>query len=137
MPGTFAVDQVNTFSTMLLMAAGPKLEFGTSNQAVSKTGERRWELQCAATWQAENGMRPISEVITVSLTGGTNPGEVLTPGTPVEFEKLRVGVSSPEMRDNGNGRGPRVSGGRAWYSASAVRAVQPSTHRAASAEKAA
>jgi hypothetical protein len=81
-------------------------------------------------------MRPISEVITVSLTGGTNPGDVLTPGTPVEFDKLRVGVSSPEMRDSGNGRGPRVSGGRAWYSASGVRPVQASTHRAAS-EKAA
>ena len=66
-------------------------------------------------------MRPVSEVIEVTLTGGdSNPAASIPPGTPVEFGNFRVGVSAPEMRDNG--RGPRVSGGRAWYSAQGVRA---------------
>jgi hypothetical protein len=121
MPGTFAVDAGATFSALLLMAAGPKNEFGSDRQAISKTGEKKWDLQVAATWQAEYGMRPISEVINITLTGGTDPGASLLPGTAVELVNLRVGVSAPEMSDNG--RGPRVRGGRAWYSATAVKAV--------------
>src|ERR1017187_2500760 len=121
MPGTFVCDTGATFATMLLMSSGPKTEFGSAVQAISKTGEKKWFAQVAATWQAEYGMRPVSEVIEITLTGGdANPAASIQPGSPVEFVNFRIGVSSPEMRDNG--RGPRVSGGRAWYSASAVRA---------------
>jgi hypothetical protein len=122
MPGTFVVSANETFAILLLMASGPKLEFGTDSQAVSKTGEKKWDLQIAATWRPENGMRPVSEVINVSITGpAADPAGSLTAGTAIELESFRVGVSSPEMRDVG--RGPRVSGGKAWYQASGVRAA--------------
>ncbi|MGO9079045.1 MAG: hypothetical protein ACLQDY_08365 [Streptosporangiaceae bacterium] len=121
MPGTFQVDVPATFATLLLMAAGPKNEFGTESQAVSKTGERKWSVQVAATWHAESGRRPVSEVLDITVTGGTDPGLSLQPGTAVELVNLRVGVSPPEQRDNG--RGMRVVGGKAWYSATGVKAA--------------
>jgi hypothetical protein len=121
MPGTFAIDAGATFSALLLMQSGPKHEFGTETQAISKSGERKWSVQVAATWQPEYGMRPVAEVIEVTLTGA-DPGNGIAPGTPIELINLRVGVSAPEMRDNG--RGPKVTGGRAWYSATGIRAGQ-------------
>ena len=50
-------------------------------------------------------MRPVSEVISVGITGGDLP--TIAPGTAVEFDSLSAGVSSPEKRDNGG-----ISGGR-------------------------
>ena len=62
-------------------------------------------------------MRAVSEVISVTLTGGDHGQTMgLQPGMPVEFGLIRCGVSQPEKRDNG-----RISGGRLWYSATGIR----------------
>lgn len=117
MPGTFVVSTRETFTGALLMASGPKLRFQTTEQDVSATGERKWEIQTVLSWAAEYGMSPVVEVVKVTMVGGTNPAEGITPGTAVEFDGFRVGISSPERTEKG------VRGGRPWYQASGVRAV--------------
>ena len=123
MPGTFVVQADRTFSTMLLMASAPKMKFQTTEQDVSAAGERKWEIQVAAAWYPEYDMRPVSEVISVTLTGGTDPAGDITPGSPVEFDTLRVGISPVERTDRG------VRGGKAYYQASGIRVASVSSLR--------
>jgi len=128
MPGTFVVQADRTFGTMLLMGSAPKMKFGTDQQDVAATGERKWEVQVAASWLPEYGMRPVSEVISVTVLGGTDPAAGISPGSPVEFEQFRVGVSAPERR------GDRVTGGKAWYQGSGLRVAGASSLRPVKSE---
>jgi hypothetical protein len=119
MPGTFVIDTAATFAAPpLLMGCTPKLKYGTTEQDVSATGERKWEAQAAVTFHpAAPGMRPVSEVISVTITGpAANPGEHIQSGSPVEFDGFRVGWTAPEARENG-----RVRGGKPWFQASGLR----------------
>ena len=120
MPGTFVIDTAATFaSPPLLMGCLPKVKYGSEGQQdVSANGERKWEAQAAVTFHpAAPGMRPVSEVISVTITGpATNPGDHITPGTPVTFDGFRVGWSAPEASDTG-----RIKGGKPWYQASGLR----------------
>jgi hypothetical protein len=125
MPGTFVIDTGRTFAAALIMASAPKLKFGTSEQDISASGERKWEIQAAVTFMAEHGMRPVSEVVSVTVLGGTDPATGIVPGTPVEFENFRVGISTPEARANGRG----IMGGKPWYQASGVRAMHGANGR--------
>lgn len=116
MAGTYMIDSQATFQAAILMATGPRVKYGSNGeQDITMNGERKWSAEVAVTFAAEAGRAPVSEVISVLLVG-QDPGQVVQPGTPVAFDGLRVGVSSPEKRDNG-----RVSGGKAWFSASAIR----------------
>jgi hypothetical protein len=116
---TFAIDTGRTFAAPpLFMASGPKMRYQTTEQDVSTTGERKWEVQAAATWHADPGQRPFSDLIRVTVLGGADPGAGLPPGTPVEFDQLRVGVMTAEAGENG-----RVRGGKPFYQAAGVRAV--------------
>jgi hypothetical protein len=119
MPSTLAIDTRNTFATALLMAAGPKLEYGTGAQATSAQGVPKWELSVAVTYLADPGMRAQSEVIAITVTTQDNPAKDIAPGTSVEFDGLRVGISAPEQRSND--RGSRIVGGKPWYQASGIR----------------
>lgn len=114
MPGTITVNPAQTFAAMLLMSAAQKLKFGTTEPDISASGEKKHTVELAVTYLAENGMRPVSEVISVTVTGGDNI--TIAPGTPVEFGSLRCGVSTPEKRDNG-----RISGGRLYWMGSGIR----------------
>jgi hypothetical protein len=115
--GTLTIDTTATFQAVLLMASGPKLKFGSTEQDISARGERKWEVQAAVTYHAEPGMKPISEVISVTVTGpGADPCASITPGAPIVLDKLRVGFSVPEARENGRG----IRGGRPWYQAADV-----------------
>ena len=80
-------------------------------------------LAVAAAWYPEYDMRPVSEVISVTLTGGTDPAGDITPGSPVEFDTLRVGISPVERTDRG------VRGGKAYYQASGIRVASVSSLR--------
>jgi len=118
MPGTLTIDTNATFQAVLLMASGPKLKFGSTEQDISARGERKWDVQAAVTYHAEPGMKPISEVIAVTVTGpAADPCASITPGTPIVFDRMRVGFSVPEARENGRG----IRGGRPWYQAADVR----------------
>lgn len=122
MPGTITVNAKQTFAAMLLMSAAQKLKFGTSEPDISATGEKKFTVEAAVTYLAEGNMRPVSEVISVTVTGGDEI--TITPGTPVEFDSLRVGLSAPEQRANKDGNGSRIVGGKLWWQASGVRPVQ-------------
>jgi len=73
MPGTLTIDTAATFQAVLLMASGPKLKFGSTEQDISARGERKSDVQAAVTYHAEPGMKPVSEVIGVTDIGGTEP----------------------------------------------------------------
>jgi hypothetical protein len=116
-PGTLTVDTTATFQAVLLMASGPKLKFGSTEQDISARGERKWDVQAAVTYHAEPGMKPGSEVIAVTVTGPAgDPCASIPAGTPIVFDKMRVGFSVPEAREDGRG----IRGGRPWYQAADV-----------------
>jgi hypothetical protein len=122
MPGTLTIDTAATFQAVLLMASGPKLKFGSTEQDISARGERKWDVQAAVTFHAEPGMKPVSEVIAVTVTGpATDPCAGLASGTAIVFDRLRVGFSVPEARENGRG----IRGGRPWYQAGDVHQAHP------------
>ena len=121
MPGTFIIDTGRTFTAALLMASAPKLRFQSTEQDVTANGEPKWEVQAALTWRADNGMRPMAEVVSVTIPGGSDPAAGIPVGSPIEFDELRVGISSPERTDKG------VRGGKPWYQAASVRALN--SHR--------
>ena len=124
MPGTLIIDTTATFQAALLMASGPKLKFGSTEQDISARGERKWDVQAAVTYHAEPGMKPVSEVIAVTVTGpDSDPCASISPGTPIVFDRMRVGFSVPEARENGRG----IRGGRPWYQATDVH--QAHTHQ--------
>ena len=114
MAGMITVSQQETFSTPpLVMSAGPKLKFGSDQQDITRNGERKWSVQVAVTYFADYGMRAQAEVIEVGLVGEAPD---VRPGMPVQFDRLRAGVSAPEKTDEG-----RVRGGRLYWSADGVR----------------
>lgn len=117
MPGTVHVDARATFATILLMSIAEKMKFGTEVPEVNAAGEAKYTAELAVTYRPENGMRPVSEVISATLTGGDRNAILgLAPGSLVEVSGLRCGVSTPEKRDNG-----RISGGRLWWQIASIR----------------
>jgi hypothetical protein len=116
MPGMITVDIRRTFAAALLMACGPRTKYGTAEQDHTATGLPKWEVQAAVTYLAEPGQRAVSEVIRVTVAATSDPGGDVPIGTPIEFTDLRVGVSSPEAKENG-----RIRGGTAWWQASGLR----------------
>ena len=132
MAGTLTIDTTATFQAVLLMASGPKLKFGSTEQDISARGERKWDVQAAVTYFAEPGMKAASEVISVTVTGpSADPCASIPPGTSIVFDKMRVGFSPPEARENGRG----IRGGRPWYQATDARQQHP--QRPAKTEQAA
>ena len=123
MPGTLAIDATNTFAAALLMSAGPKPKFGSTTGEISTNaqGVPQYQAEVAVTYLPEAGRRPVSEVITVTITSPADPTKDLAPGSPVTFDGLRAGVSTPEAKDNGRG----IRGGRLWFSASGIRSAVP------------
>ena len=120
MPGTVHVDIRATFATILLMSIAEKLKFGTEVPEVSANGEAKYTAELAVTYRAENGMKPVSEVISATLTGGDRNAILsIPPGSVVEVAGLRCGVSAPEKRDDG-----RVRGGRLYWMAGSIRPSQ-------------
>ena len=117
MPGTIHVNTDATFTTMILMAIGEKMKFGTSVPEVGADGQRKYTAEVAVQYRPESGMRPVSEVISATITGGDHQAILsIPPGSPVALDGLRCGVSAPEKRDDG-----RVRGGRLYFMASAIR----------------
>src|SRR5262249_13071842 len=110
------------FSTVVLMGSGPRMKFGTAEQEISAAGEKKWEVSAAVTFHPNSAaMRPVSEVISVVVTGPANdPAGRIKPGRQIELDGFKVGISSPELRDTG-----RIAGGRPWFQATGVRQVTP------------
>jgi hypothetical protein len=119
MPARYAVDSGRTFSHCLLLQSGPKIKFGTQGEPdVAADGQRKWRVQVAATFTAEPGRQPFSDLLDVTILGGADPAQGIPAGTPVEFEGLIVSTMPAEAGENG-----RVRGGKPWHMAKAVRAA--------------
>lgn len=116
---TLAINPAQTYASAVLMACGPKIEYGTQGaQAKAADGRPKWEAQVAVTYLAEPGQRAQSEVVNVTITADQDPGAGLPAPCPAELVDLRVGWTAPEVRDG------RARGGRPWYQASGIRAAQ-------------
>lgn len=116
MPGTIVIDQQETFEgPPIALAVGPKLEYQSDQQVITKNGERKWVVTCAVTYRPDGQMPAQVEVITVGITGGEDPSAVITVGMQIEFNRLRQGVSPVERTEKG------YRGGKPWYQASGVR----------------
>jgi hypothetical protein len=121
MPGILVISQAETFTRPpIVMEVAPRLKFGSSeDQDVTRDGEPKWTVQAAVSYAPQFGMKPVAEVIEVTITGA-DPSADVPPGTPVEFNRLQVGVSAPEQRERKEG-GTRVVGGKLYWMAAGVR----------------
>jgi hypothetical protein len=123
MPGTLVVDPA-TFTSAIVMATAPKNVFGSDRQDVTAGGEKKWQAQVAVSYAPDQyGIVSPAEVLPVSIAG-EDPGVACPPGTPVTFDGLRAGVSSPEQRERKDGNGMRVVGGKLFYSAKGIKPAQ-------------
>jgi hypothetical protein len=123
--GMITVDVTNTFASMFLLGSGPRMKFQTQQekdagvapeQDTTKDRQLKWELQLAVTYHTQPGARIQSEVLSVTMTGASDPAAAIPPG-PVETEGLRCGLSAPEAGDGG-----RIRGGKLWWQADKIRA---------------
>jgi hypothetical protein len=127
MPGTFAIDAAATFSAAILMSSSPKYRFGTEVQDASAAGLPKWTVEAAVTFVVEPGMRPVSEVIAMTVTAPTDPAQGIGQGSPIVFDGFRVGMSPPEKNDRGG-----IRGGKLWFQAAGVRPASSGGNRARS-----
>jgi hypothetical protein len=116
MPGTVTVDTRATFTAMIVMSIAEKMIFGTDQPSITKAGEKQYVAELAVTYVAEPGMRPVSEVISPTITGPGPDVLGIPQGSVVELDRLRCGVSAPERKENG-----RIAGGRLYWMASGIR----------------
>lgn len=127
MSGNVTVDLRSTFAAMILMGIGEKMQFGTAIPETTRDGERKYTAEVAVTYHAEGVMKPVSEVISVTITGGDHGAILGIPvGSLVSVDRLRCGVSAPEKREDG-----RVRGGKLYWMASGIRPAQAQAQKAA------
>lgn len=121
MPGILAIDASATFETALLMSSAPKPKFGSTTGEISTNaaGVPQYQLSVAVTYLPGPSGRKVSEVLTVTISAAADPAKDITPGSPVQFDGLKCGVTEPEVRENGRG----VKGGKIWFSADGVRSA--------------
>ena len=115
------INTQQSYSLMLLTSVAEKMTFGTTTPELSPNGERKYTIEVAVSEIPPAGMRVTSSILAITLTGGDhNQIMSLTPGTPVSFESLRCGVSSPEQRQDGKG----IRGGKLFYSGTGLRVAR-------------
>lgn len=122
---SYVIDTAQTFSTVILMGSVPRTKFQSDEVDTTADGTPKWTVGLAITTIPQNGMAPASEVINVTVAAAANPCEGLAPGTQVQLEGFRVGISAPEQRPGRDG-GSRVVGGKPFFSATAVKQAQQS-----------
>lgn len=117
--GTYVIDSAATFSTCVLLQTSAREKFGSPGvQDTSAEGVPKWAAAVAVTFTGQNGLTPVSDVLQVGITSPTDPAEGIQLPAAVTLVDMRLGVSSPEKRDNGS-----VRGGRPWHTAAGIRPV--------------
>lgn len=119
---TYAVDQRLSFSVAILVSHGPKLRFQSDVQDKTNAGVPKWQAMVSVVGISENGMPPGNDNLMVGINSAEDPFRGLTQGALVTFDNLRIGVSTPEVKQK-DGGSPRVAGGKAWFTASGIRAA--------------
>jgi hypothetical protein len=123
--GTYLVHP-DTFTNAILVEVAPRMAFGTDQQETDKNGTPKWVAQVAVTFVTPPGMPATPELIAVGIVSATSPADTCQPGGQVTFDGLRLGVTDPAINKNG-----RVTGGRPWFTAAAIRsAAQASRYSA-------
>lgn len=125
MAGTFVIDVPNTFATVIFMSCVPKADYKTGVVETDRNNVPKWTVEAAVTFHPMPGMRPTSEVITITIASPNDPGQGTMPGQPVQIDGMRVGISAPERNDKGG-----IRGGRPWYQASGLRPAAPAARPA-------
>jgi len=121
MPGSVIVHP-DTYASALMMQSSPKEVFGQNGvQETTRDGEKKWVASVAISYTPDyNGIVSPAEVLNVGIVG-EDPGIACPPGTSVMFDMLRQGVSAPEQRERKDGNGTRVTGGKPFYTARAIK----------------
>jgi len=128
-PQTFKVDATSTFTHLMLLSVEPKMKFKSdTDQECTKDGVPKWEAQIAAGFRQFG--KTVNEVIRVGIASAKNPGDGLTPGTPVQLVGMEVGVIEKQTQDG------RPIGFQVWYRAEQIRPIA-ATGSAAAKDKAA
>ena len=112
-----AVDTASTFSVLIFMGSEAKADFNTGEVSRNAAGLVKWQVTIAAQTIPVNGQRSTAETLSVGIAADSDPGDGLTPGTPVMLDGLRAGVMDPEQR------GEKIRGGRMFFQALSVRPV--------------
>lgn len=110
----------------------PKEQYGAQGQQeTDNAGVPKWTVEVAVTFTpTASGMKPISELISVTITDRVQPGQGLNPGAQVAFDGFRVGWNPPEIVPGKPNQPPRIRGGKLWYNAVALRSfAAPSARR--------
>jgi len=123
----FKIDATQTFTHLMLLNVEPKLSFRSEEQECTKDGVPKWEAQIAAGFRQFG--KVVNEVIKVGMAAPKNPGDGLTPGTPVQLLGMEVGVMEKTTKDG------RPVGFQVWYRAEGLRPIASTA--APKAEKAA
>ena len=126
MSGTLVVNAEATFASAISMGVIPREVFGQAGVQERTKGDNpllKWTLGLAVSYRPDpvTGMTSPAEVLNITIVSAEDPGRSCPPGTPVVVDGLRVGISAPEQRERKDGNGTRVTGGKPFYSAVAVK----------------
>lgn len=123
----YAIDFNKTFGGAMLLGVEPKYTRADKNDAKSqqvqardKDGVLKWTVTLAV--QTKSFENTKFENIPITVTSPNKPYEAILPGTPVTVENLELGIM-PQQR----------GGFSVFYSAEAIRPVQPVQLRPSSA----
>ena len=124
----YAINFDKTFGGAMLLGVEPKMQRADKNDAKSqqvqardKDGTLKWTVTLAV--QTKSFENTKFENIPITVTSPNKPYEAIPPGTPVTVENLELGIM-PQQR----------GGFSTFYSAEAIRPVQPVQLRPSSAQ---
>ena len=120
MAGTHKIDP-STFTSLMLLQSEQKADFKTGEIVKNAQGVIKWGVTVFATWEGEYGMPGAKEPISIGIASNTDPASGLSPGTEIQVDNMRVGVMEPTLKDRG--KGPYVTGGKPFYSGTAIRSA--------------
>jgi hypothetical protein len=112
------VDQ-SLFTSAMVTAIEPRLEFGKDVQAVSKDGVPKWAVEVYIKMPSRFQDRTDKGIALVIVTSNDNPAAKVAEGDQVEFADLTVGVMAPDHDDSG-----RIRGGKLFWQATGVKAAK-------------
>lgn len=113
---SFKIDQAQTFTHVLFLSAEPKVKFGSqTDQECAKDGTPKWVVQVVGGFRDYG--KATNEVLKISVTSDSKPGDGLPPATPVQLLAFEVGVMPKTARDGS------VIGVQVWYRADGIRAL--------------
>jgi hypothetical protein len=116
---SYVIDAAQTFQTVILMGCQKRTKFQSDEVDTDVNGTPKWSVDLAISTLAVGNMPPVSEVIKATCASATDPCEGLNPGTQVQLQGFRIGISAPEQRPGRDG-GTKIFGGKPFFSCTGV-----------------